>query len=871
MNLILTHEQADFDALASLFGAYLLDEQALPVLPRKMNRNLRAFLTLYGAEFPFVDPRDLPQGGVEKVTLVDTQSLVTIKGMDGNTRVHVIDHHPLRTGLADRWQVSISETGATTTVLVEALQERGGRLTGLQATLLLLGIYEDTGSLSYANTTVRDVRAVAYLLETGASLRIVAEFLNTPLSPEQRKVYDQLTSNVTIHEINGHRIAVACGHATEISEEISSLAHKLRDSIDPDALFLLLETVEGIRIVARSTSDEIDVSAILTHFGGGGHDRAAAALVRVAEDAPGDEALEVNCQKLLVLLPDNVRPSVTVSRLMSRGPQVLEPDTPVKEAAQLMQRYGYEGYPVVDRGEVVGLLTRRAVDRALAHKLNLTAASLMEAGAVTVHPDDSLQHLQTVMTDSGWGQVPVVDAAGDVIGIVTRTDILKTLAPTELRPTGRNLAGVLEKSLPKERLDLIKVVAKEAARHHVAVYVVGGFVRDLILERPSLDFDIVVEGDAIKLGRALGKRYGGRVTTHGRFGTSKWFLGESEFGNSGGVAPEFLDLISARTEFYEHPTALPIVKKGSIKLDLHRRDFTINTLALRLDGRHYGELQDYWGGLSDLESGRVRVLHSLSFVDDPTRILRAVRFEQRFSFKIESRTLQLIHEAHELLKRLSGERIRHEVDLILAEAKSIEMLDRLADLKLLPVIHPDLPWDNEIRARLLKNLDAVPLQEFGIIPELSGAPFRRTLAYLLWLLHLSMDELRSISKRMRFSASLKKCLLEAATLWKQLPALKGDSPSKWVAALENIPLLAVFAVYLSAGDSACEEALLKYLAEWQYVMPTFDGNTLRGLGLSPGPIYQKVLGDLRAAWLDGEIKTLEEEEKRLKELLECQA
>jgi tRNA nucleotidyltransferase (CCA-adding enzyme) len=210
---------------------------------------------------------------------------------------------------------------------------------------------------------------------------------------------------------------------------------------------------------------------------------------------------------------------------------------------------------------------------------------------------------------------------------------------------------------------------------HLPVYIVGGFVRDLLLGRPSLDFDIVAEGDAIALARALARKHGGRVTAHKRFGTAKWFLGGSPWAGyqssssepSDRRAPDFIDLITARLEFYEHPGALPGVEHGSIRHDLHRRDFTINTLALRLDGRHFGELHDYYGGKADLERGLVRVLHSLSFADDPTRMLRAIRYEQRHGFTIESRTLQLMDEARPLMARLSAERIRHELNLFFDE------------------------------------------------------------------------------------------------------------------------------------------------------------------------------------------------------------
>ncbi|RME88939.1 MAG: CBS domain-containing protein [Anaerolineae bacterium] len=873
MHLILTHEQADFDALASLYGAYLLDERARPILPRRMNRNVRAFVTLYGAEFPFVEPDDLPRERVTWVTLVDTQSLVTVKGMGKRTRVRVLDHHPRRADLPEEWQVTCEEVGATTTLLVEAWQERNGHLSTVQATLLLLGIYEDTGSLTYASTTPRDVRAAAYLLECGASLKIAANFLNPPLSPAQRRVYDRLVAHARTYDVHGHRVVVTCGDATGMDEEISSLAHKLRDHFDPDALFVLVATDEGVRLVARSTSDEIDVAAVAAHFGGGGHDRAAAALIRPPDEEENREKgalqafLSEQCRRLVDVLPRFVRPSITVAQIMSHDPQVLSPETPAEEAAKRMQRYGYEGFPVVRDGRVIGLLTRRAVDRALAHKLNLTAASLMEAGEVTVRPQDSLQTLQARMTESGWGQIPVVDPqSGHVIGIVTRTDLLKTLAPPDHRPGYRDLAERLEEALPPSHFALIRAVAEEGERQQMAVYVVGGFVRDLLLERPGLDFDIVVEGDAIALARALARRYGGRVTTHRRFGTAKWFLPRSPFG----LRPDdlqTLDLISARTEFYERPSALPTVERGSIKLDLHRRDFTINTLAIRLDGRHFGKLYDYWGGLSDLERGLVRVLHSLSFIDDPTRMLRAVRYEQRYDFRIEERTLQLMDGARPLLARLSGDRVRHELDLILDEPRAPQMLARLAELDLLKAIHPDLPWDESLRALLQKGLDASPPDEFGSLPDLSGVPRRRALGYLLWLSGLAPERLREVGRRLRFVAPLLKALIAAATARAAFPTLAGAPPSAWTARLDEVPPLAVYALWLAATDEAARTALHQYLSRWRFVSPRTDGHVLRARGLPPGPIYRRILSRLRRAWLDGEVHTEEEEQALLEQLL----
>jgi tRNA nucleotidyltransferase (CCA-adding enzyme) len=886
MHIILTHEQADFDALASSLAAHLIYDGTIPVLPRRMNRNVRAFLTLYGLELPFVDPRDLPPGDpIDVVTLVDTQSMISIKGMTDATRVHVIDHHPLREDLPVNWDITVAGTGANTTLFIETLRERDILLGTIQATLLLLGIYEDTGSLTYTRTTARDLKAASYLLEQGASLRIASDFLNHPLSSSQQTLYDQLRSNAEYHRIFGHTVIITCGDGQGVDEELSTVAHKLRDLLDPEALLVLVTTRGGIQLIARSTSDNIDVAEIAAHFGGGGHERAAAGLIK-------DKTLEEVRKELIKILPVFVKPAITVSQIMSRGPQLLSPDTPVDEAAQRMQRYGYEGYPVVRDGKLVGLLTRRAVDRATAHKLNLTAASLMDAGEYIVHPADSIEYLQRLMTDSGWGQIPVVHPeSGKIIGIVTRTDLLKTLTPRPRIPSRQNLAERLETALPAAHLALLKAVANAAHNRRDALYIVGGFVRDLMLDRPSLDFDLVVEGDAIALARNLAHSFGGRVTSHARFGTAKWIIADireelanqlldtypvevARAGGSGDASdlPKTLDLITARTEFYAHPTALPTVERGSIKLDLHRRDFTINTLALRLDGHHYGELHDYWGGLNDLHHGMVRVLHSLSFVDDPTRILRAVRFEQRFGFKIEARTLELLEEATSLLDRVSGDRIRHELNYILKEERAPRMLARLSELKLLKAIHPDLTWDDWLFMRIKELLSKEPGKEWGMWSQDSSSKsevqeINRDLIYILWLIRLPPGHARNIISRLKLPAALARTIYSARDLWRDLPTLENAKPSAISTRLNGISPWALYAVYLAAEKPDLRGTLQMYVSRWQRITPTITGNNLRARGLAPGPHYRYILKRLRDAWLDGEVSSKEEEDACLERLV----
>ena len=874
MLIALTHEQADFDALASLLGTHLLDESVLPVLPRRSNRNVRAFLTIYGADLPFVDPRDLTGGPIEAITLVDTQSVVSVKGMSEATRMRVIDHHPLRDDLPLDWDITVSGTGANTTLFVENIQERDLPLSTIEATLLLLGIYEDTGSLTYYRTTPRDLRAASYLLEQGASLQIAADYLNHPLSEGQQALYDRLRSSAEIFNVHGFTVVITSAEGRGMEEEISTVAHKLRDLLDPDALFVLVDTKGGVQLVARSTSSNIDVAEIAEEFGGGGHERAAAGLIK---DRTSAEIID----QLKQILPRMVLPAVTVAQIMSSSPHLISPDTLVDDVAIRMQRYGYEGYPVVEDGRVIGLLTRRAVDRALAHNLHYPARKVMDAGEHSVKPDDSIDYLQHIMTETGWGQIPVVHAeSGEIIGIVTRTDLIKSLTQ-QTRLTGRqNLSKRLQAALPAVRSALLMAVSQVAYAQRLPLYLVGGFVRDLLLNSPSQDFDLVVEGDAIALAQALAEQYGGRVTSHTRFGTAKWHIHKLDMIKRLSASlsrsetpsyqpsdlPDSLDFVSARTEFYTFPTALPTVERGSIKLDLHRRDFTINTLALRLDGHHYGELHDYWGGLSDLRHGVVRVLHSLSFIDDPTRILRAVRFEQRFAFEIEKRTSDLLTEARSLLGKVSGDRLRHELDHILSEQTAVRMLSRLQELDLLAVIHPALVWDAWLANKYELALCNPPGMDWGIQPT-GTVQSVRELLYILWLIRLKPDQATSVIVRLKFSAMLGKMILLASQLFQDLPELKVAQPSHLSEMLAGIPPLSIYAVNIAADDETVKGQLHAYITTLQRIKPTINGNDLRARGLPPGPQYRQILDDLKKAWLDGKVNSRELEIELLEKLI----
>ncbi|MBP7960552.1 MAG: CBS domain-containing protein [Caldilineaceae bacterium] len=916
LSVILTHEYTDFDALASLLGAHLLYPHALPVLPRQMNRNVREFAHLFKGALPFIEPEDLPKHQhVDDAILVDTRSANWVRGMDDTTRVLVIDHHqdqeedeaaeeadapdvwetPAADASRSHWRFWTDDVGANTTILVEQIRERAIRLTSSQATLLALGIYEDTGNLTYRATTARDVICVAWLLdaERGANLEVIARFLRHPLSEEQRKVYQTLVDNSEHLTIDGNRVVVACADAPGFKDEISTLAHKLRNLYEPDALFLIVDLGDRVQVVARSTSDGVDVGAIATALGGGGHDRAAAAPVR------GMTVADVRA-RIIDLCRTHSRPASTVRHLMTLSrPQTLDAALPIHLAHDLMRRYGHEGYPVVATGpdgsqeQILGIITRQEVDRAMGHGLgNVSVAKYMREGRFTVTPDDSVATLRQLMVESGWGQIPVVGPGGELIGIVTRTDLIKLWEQRETPADGRGQMGQrLREALPPVPYRLLRVAGQAADAMQATAYVVGGFVRDLLLNDTawrvdSLDLDIVIEGDAILLAEGLQAAYGGRLVSHRRFGTAKWLLTDPDFPvnrpdlleDLPGDLPEFIDFITARTEFYTEPTALPTVERSSIKLDLHRRDFTINTLALNLDPDQWGELLDFYNGAADLAQGRIRVLHSLSFVDDPTRILRAVRYEQRFDFQIGPRTLDLLRDATELLDKVSPARIRHELDRILQEKMPEKTLARLGELNILAQLHPHLamtPWATQTFSALrmaLADLESTHLFDPpGLAAIRSTAIERLYWGILVYAMpgpplpeqneqdpngdtHLA-ERLGLRKETQNLVADLRK--LQAQRDFLHQPDLL---PSQVVHALDRIAAPARFLFRLLEPDLRLRAYLDRYETEWQQIVPLLDGVDLQKMGLRRGPLFRTILDGLRAARLDGRLHSRAGEE-----------
>lgn len=863
MHVILTHQNADFDAIASMLGAFKLYPDALPVLPGRQNRNVVEFLALYRSALPFIPQKDLDsRAHVSKITLTDTYKPIDLKGMKAEVPTHIIDHHRMKRPLREHETWDGELLGAATTILVERIQRKHIQISSLEATLLMLGIYEDTGMLTYGGTTSRDIRAASWLLDQGAVLDTVRRFLQHPLSDEQQPLFEMLLNHADTRDINGYPITVSTAESDVYVAGINTVTHRLRTMLDSTALFSVVQLPETVQLVCRSSHDAVNVGEVARLFGGGGHARAAAATIH-------DWEPQQVVHTIWSHLAGAVSPAVRVADLMSFGVQTVDADDHVANVIHAIRRIGHEGYPVLDEGIVVGLLNRRDADRASEHGLlRITVREIMQSGNIKLKPDDSVFTLEQTMVETGWGQIPVVDDKQQLIGIVTRTDLIKHWAnihPTA--PTQQPGISVEEvrTTLGDIVTQLVETIADYAQERGETLYMVGGVVRDLLLKRPNYDIDFVVEGDAIDFAKALVAHWGGDIHSYRPFGTAKWLLNQAAadaLGLPRDQLPNHIDFATARYEFYERPTALPTVYSSSIKLDLQRRDFTINTLAVQLSPASAAwRILDIYGGLNDLHERLIRVLHSLSFVDDPTRILRAVRFSERLHFVIEPRTVELITSALPMLRQITGERLRNELTLLLSESLPERGLLKLQALGALPSIEPAFNVLPDIRDYFASARDQSPQWDIASVDFID-------LYWQIILGQIPPGEVRAVAERLLFAYPIIRTFEDTAQLV-QTPgalALEETPPSRIVELLAPMREISLLAAWHMTRAALVKSRLNRYIVQWRQVHPISNGHTLKAMGLPQGPQYRVILQRLRDAWLDGTVQS-ESDEKHLLERL----
>jgi tRNA nucleotidyltransferase (CCA-adding enzyme) len=871
--VITSHINADFDALASMIAASKLYPGAVLIFPGSQEKNLRNFFIQSATYlFNFKTCKDIDQDSVKTLVMVDTRQRSRVPHVeqlldDPRIALHAYDHHPDTEEDVPADMLVLKPWGSTTTILTHLIREKGLAVTPDEATFLALGIYEDTGSFTFTSTVEEDYTAAAWLKSQGMDMPTLSELLTRELSSEQIRIMSALIESSTTYDVNGIEIVVAEARLDSYVGDFALLAHKLMDMENIRVLFALALMKDRVHLVARSRTADVDVGRICASLGGGGHAFAASASIK-------DRTLTQAREELFGLLYSQINPQILAETLMSRPAVVIAGNRPLSEADEIMTRFGLKAIPVVSPGDkrCLGILEHDIADKAMKHGLGSTEASeYMMQGAHTVTLKTDLYAIMEIILGQRQRQVPVVDK-GEVVGVVTRTDLINTLVrePARIpesvgveRKNDRNLSGHLRDRLPASLNALLRRAGALAKSMGYEAYVVGGFVRDLILGRPNLDLDLVVEGDGILFAEALAREYGGRVKSHRKFKTAVVILGDGTR----------VDVATARLEYYEYPAALPTVELSSIKMDLYRRDFTINALAIHISPGNFGKLVDFFGAQRDLKERVIRVLHSLSFVEDPTRILRAIRFEQRFSFKIGPQTERLIKNAisNQFVHKLSGSRVFHEVRHILEDDNPVACIRRMDDLGLLAAINPLLCLDNrkkEVLAETDKVINWYRLLYVEPQPEVWRIYFLGLCA------GMEDDQAQSVTARMGFSKhheeqflALRHSIRNTAQQIFEWEYRKGLY-SELYFMLRDLPLEGILYLMARNPKETVQRSISLYLTSLRNQRIEIGGDDLKALGVPPGPRYAELLRAVTAALIDGKAACRAEQLSLAKRLAE---
>jgi len=845
--VIAGHGNTDFDAFASMLAARRLYPEATVALAGTVNRNVREFASLHADELGLVDASRLELDAIRRLIVVETVHATRLGELepvarDSTVEKIVFDHH--RDELeewGDPATAVQSDDGALTTTMVGILAERELVPTPIEATAFALGIHEDTGSLTYPTSTQRDADALVWCLRHGARQDLLGGYLHTPLARNERELLHALTDALEPLDASGEEVLVAAITWPEYVEGVSNLAHKLVDLTDCRALLLLVEMEDRVFCVVRSRSEVIDAEAVARSLGGGGHRGAASAIVR--------GRLDDARRRALAALPHTAREAVRARDVMSRPARFVSPVEPVSRTMALCQRHGQSGMFVVEDDRLVGSVSREDLDKAIGHELaHAPVKGIMSGAVVSCHEETRLLELRQLVLDAEDGRVAVV-AGERLVGVVTRRDLLQALeGPQASQPASEPTLAAELKSL-----DLLAPVTEGIAslgERPEGVYLVGGTVRDILLGERSFDLDIAIEGDAIAFGQALAGALGGAIRTHTKFGTATISYGDGEH----------VDLVTTRTEFYDAPAALPTVERATIREDLFRRDFTLNAMAVSLAPHDLGRLVDPFGGRRDLEQRTLRVLHNLSFIDDPTRIFRALRYESRYGLRLEAASERLARGCIEmgLVRDLSTSRLRDELQALLEEGQARRAILRLGELGADRAIHPHLAAD-DVAAALYERL-------LGLRAEIGVEAPRWRIGLAVLARNLPPEEivkwLDDLKLRRRDADLVAGAVTVAPRIVERLSS--GSLPPAELFALADpyapdAPLLALALAEL--------EQLRDYFRRLRDVRLEIGGADLAELGLQESPRVGEVLAELRRRKLNGELNGRESELAAARELL----
>ncbi len=869
MDVITTHINADFDSLASMLAAKKLYPNAVLVFPGSQERSLRDFFirsTLYAFEVERMKNIDLE--AVKRLILVDTRQISRIGKFSEvlskpDLEIHIYDHHPPSSEDLHGALEIISETGATVTLLVNIIQKKRIEVTPDEATVMMLGIYEDTGNLTFPSTKEEDFKAAGYLVRKGANLSILSNVITRELTAEQVFLLNDLIQSATRYSFHGIDVVIAQASLDRYVGDIAVLVHKLKDMENLDVLFVLVRMEDRVYLIGRSRLEEVNASEIAGEFGGGGHPTAASATVK------GMALIEAH-DRLIKTLNEMVRPKKAARDAMVYPVKTVESGRTLEEAGEILRRYNLDILPVLQDEKVVGLISKEVVEKADYHGLRSSLVKeYMTTEFSTVSPDTPFSRVQALIIGQDQSLLPVIER-DRLVGAISVGEVMRVLQEEMMKSEKgvsvfetqplyarkKMIAKFMEERLPERIHSLLVEFGRVGDALGYSVYAVGGFVRDLLLRVENFDVDIVVEGDGIRFAEEFEKKIPCRIRTHRKFGTALILF------------PDGLkvDVATARWELYDSPAALPTVESASIKMDLYRRDFTVNTLAIQLNPKAFGELIDFFGGIRDIKEKVIRVLNNLSFVEDPTRVFRAIRFEQRYRFQIGKHTQNLMKNAVEVgfLDRLSGGRVLSELILILHEKDPLPALERMRDFNLFHFLHPGLKWDEPAEVLFEQIHHVISWFDLLFLEQ----------RYDCWLIYfyglidcLIGGEMEELCHRLAMNDKLKKRVMEGKRqadqallqIFSWINADRHPKRSEIYDALDPLPIESKLFMMAKTTQVTTRRYISLYFTQLKDTRPLLRGTDLIEMGITSGPSIKKALSRLLRARLDEQVITRQDE------------
>lgn len=878
VTIITTHINADYDAIASMLAAQKLYPGSLVVFPGSHEKNLKNFfISSLVYLFKTVSIKHIDNLNIKRIVIVDTNKknrlgkIASIIENNPNIDLHIYDHHPLEEdSIKGSYEVH-ETTGATVTILAKILKDKSIELSPEEATIMCLGLYEDTGSFTYSSTSEADFHAAAFLLSKGANLNIISNLISKEINPQQLSCLNDMIQSATRSRINGVDIVTTTISSEVYINDFAFLVQKMVQIENIAVIFAIARMANKVYIICRSKLPEVDAGLIISQLGGGGHPYAASATIKNQTLAQAEDTLNKILQK-------EIKSDKSAKNLMSSPPISIQPEITCKKAGELLTRYNINSILVVENGktksDIKGYITRQVIEKALYHKLeNSSVSEFMTSEIITADTETDFENIQEIIIGNKQRIVPIIQDK-KIVGVITRTDLLNLLVQQAQLNTGKfpdplkrpfyartkNINKFMEERIPEKYMNLLKKIGVVASQSGYGVYVVGGFVRDLMLYRDNDDIDIVIEGDGITFAKKFARMESARISTYEKFGTAVIILPDGFK----------IDVASARMEYYKEPAALPEIEMSSIKLDLYRRDFTINTLAIRLDPQHFGILIDFFAAQRDIKDKAIRIIHNLSFVEDPTRVFRAIKFEKRFNFTIGQLTSGLIKNAVKMdfFKRLGGVRVFSELKQILEEEDPIPAIISLFEFGLVKYIHPEIKLTDDL-IKLLESVKKVIIWYDLIYDE---EKCEKWLIYFMALMETQSKNISGeISMRLKFPPKYVKFFnkerfkAHGSLFWlrRYLPI----SNSKLYNHLSHLKTELILYIMAITEDEQIKMAISHYFSELRKTKISVKGKDIKKLGISPGPVYKSILNSILDAKLDGLVNSKEDEFEYLKQLI----